>query len=80
MDILHIEQLLYYQRYLFSVLKLDERYNWQVSMAPNMHHSLFKISNLCVLTYTHNLNNTGHIWTSYILINCSTIGDIPCVI
>ena len=45
-----MEWLLYYRRCLFSVLELDERYDWWV-MEPNMHHSLFPISHLCVLTY-----------------------------
>ena len=49
MDILHIEWLLYYQRCLLSVLQLDARYNWWVT-APNMPHSLFPISHLCILT------------------------------
>ena len=49
MDNLHIDWLLCYQRYLFSVLELDVRYIWQV-MAPNVHCSVFPISNLCVLT------------------------------
>ena len=48
MDILHIELLLYYWRCPVSVLELDARYDWQV-MALNTHHSLFPISNLCVL-------------------------------
>ena len=49
MDVPHIKWLLYYRRYLFSVLDLDVRYNWQV-LAPKMHHSLFPISHLCILT------------------------------
>ena len=50
MDILHIEQLLYNRRCPLSVLEPDARYNWWV-MAPNMHHSPFLISYLCVLTH-----------------------------
>ena len=57
MNVLHIEQLLYYCRCLFSVLELDARYKWQV-MTPNTHHSLCKIIHLC--TYKHNLKTTGH--------------------
>ena len=49
MNILQIEWLLYYWRWLFSVLELDARYDWQV-MAPNTHRSVFPISHLCILT------------------------------
>ena len=49
MGVLHIEWLLHYRRGLFSVLEQDVRYNWWVR-APDMHHSLFRISHLCVLT------------------------------
>ena len=49
MDVLHIEQLLYHQRYLFSGLELHAIYNWKV-IAPNMRHNLFPIRHLCVLT------------------------------
>ena len=49
MDAQHVERLLYYWRCLFSVLKLDVRYDWRV-MAPNMHHKIFPIGHFCVLT------------------------------
>ena len=43
-----IERVLYYQSCLFSMLELNVRYRWPV-MAPNTHHSLFLISDLCAL-------------------------------
>ena len=43
MDVLHIEQLLYYPRYLLSSLELYVRYKRQV-MVPNMHRNHFAIS------------------------------------
>ena len=48
-DILPIEWLLYYLRYLFSGLELYARYNQKV-MDPNMHCNLFPIPHLCALT------------------------------
>ena len=65
--------------YFLCVLELDVRYYWQV-MTPNTHCSVFLISHLRVLTCTHNLKTTGHIWTFSISNNCSTIRDIPCVV
>ena len=55
-DILHIERVFYYQRWLFSVLELDVRYDCWV-MAPNMHCSVFLISHSCILTITTKLEN-----------------------
>ena len=49
MDILHIKQLPYCWRCLFSVSELDVSHNWWVK-APNLHHSHFLISHLWVLT------------------------------
>ena len=48
MDILHIEQLFYYQRCVLPGLELHARYDWWV-MAPNMDCSLFPVPHLCVL-------------------------------
>ena len=55
-DVLPIKQLLYYQRFLFSVIELYVRYD-QWLMAPNMHHNLFLIRHF-VCTYTHNSTRT----------------------
>ena len=49
MNILHIKQLPYYRRCLFSVLELHVRYSWQV-LIPNMHHNLLLICHLHALT------------------------------
>ena len=62
MDILHIKQLLYNQRFLFSVLELDARYNWWV-IAPSSHGSVFPISHLCILTHIT--------WKLQIIYGCS---------
>ena len=44
-------------------------------------HALWSLSDTpFVCTYTHNLKTTGHIWMFWILNDCSTIGDIPCVV
>ena len=70
LGLLHIEWLLCYWKCIFSVLKLDARYNWWV-MSPNTHGSLFPISHLS--TYTCNLKNTRHTygcsayWTTALL-------------
>ena len=50
MDVLHVEQQLYYQRCLFPVLELDVKNDWSV-MASNTHYSVFPLSYLCVLTH-----------------------------
>ena len=50
----HIDRLLYYRKFLFSVLELDVRYDWRV-MAPNTHCSLFTtrgINFLVKINYT----------------------------
>ena len=48
-DILPIEWLLYYWRYLLSQLELYARYDQQV-MDPNTHCNHFPILQMCVLT------------------------------
>ena len=56
-----------------SVLELDVRYDWQV-MVPNLHHSYFLISHLCVLTcitwklqVIYGLYGRSAYWTTAIL-------------
>ena len=49
MEVVHIEWLLYYWTCLFSVLKLDTRYDWQL-LTPNSHNRFFPIIHLCVVT------------------------------
>ena len=49
---LHSAWLFCHQRFLFSVLELGARYDWQI-MAPSTHCSVFSISTLCILN-THN--------------------------
>ena len=48
--VLHIKQLLYYQRYSFSGLELHLSYDWQVT-TPNTHHSLSDTP-FCVYLHT----------------------------
>ena len=48
-DVLPIERLLSYWRYLFSLLELYARYDWRV-MNPNTKRNHFSIHHLCVLT------------------------------
>ena len=83
MDIVHIEQLLYYRRFLFSVLELNARYDWRDRLQTRITVSFqYASRNGPVRTYTHNLKSTGHtnVWTLSILNDCSTITDIPCVV
>ena len=63
--VLPIEQLLYYQRYLFSGLELHVyvRYDWWV-MAPNMHCNSFQYNTLCILTLIT--------WKLQVIYECST--------
>ena len=52
MNVLHIKQLLYYQRYSFSGLELHASYD-QWATAVNTHHSLFSIHHFsCALSIT----------------------------
>ena len=48
MNILHVEQMLYYQRDDFSGLELYASHDWWV-MTQNMHHSHLPRCHLCVL-------------------------------
>ena len=73
-DVLPIEQLLYYQRYLFSRIELYVRYSHWV-MAPNTHRNFFPIRHF-VHTYTHSSKTTGYIWMFYKSNDYSTIGDV----
>ena len=78
-DILHIKQLLYYQRCLFSGLDLHAKHDWWV-MVPNTYHRLFPCNKPFVHTSTHNWKTTGCKWMFCISNNNSTIDDIPCVL
>ena len=71
-DILPTKQLLYYQRCLFSVLKLHAR--CFVSFGSSMHRGFFLIWHF-VCTYIHKSKITGCIRTFYISNNYSIIGD-----
>ena len=50
MDVVLIEQLIYYQKCLFSGLELHAIYNWRV-MAPNTHCSHFLMHHLLQVVY-----------------------------
>ena len=72
-NVLHIKQLLCYQRCSFSGLELHVSYNWQVT-APNMLCSPFSVCHF-VHTYTHNLKIRSRIWTFHIS-NDTLLSDI----
>ena len=77
-DILPIERLFYYRRYLFSSLELYVRYDRR-GMDPNPQRNHLAIRRF-VGTYTRNSKRIGCMRTLHISNDCSTIGDVyfPC--
>ena len=75
-DVIPIELLLYYRRYLFSWLELYVSYYLRV-MDQNTHCNHFLVRHF-VCTYTHNSKTTGRMRTfyMYILNDCSTTRDV----
>ena len=65
MDILHIEQLLYYLRLSLCSLELHESSKWR-AMTPDTHHSRFLIQH-CL--------HTANSYILYIALWCTTVHD-----
>ena len=59
MNVLHMQQILYYWRPSFSGLELHASYDWRV-MTPNTHHGLFPVSChfVCISSITRKLQVT----------------------
>ena len=75
MDVLHIEQLLYYQRHSLCGLELHEIFDWR-AMTPDIHRGNSLIQ--CCLTanpytYIHAIwYATAHDSKTHIAYNCTT--------
>ena len=65
LDVLHIQLMLYYRRCIFSVLELDSRYNWRVTL-QNTHCNLFPIGHF----YEYSVHRPTT-WKLRVVLECS---------
>ena len=73
MNVLHVKQMLYYQRGAFFGLELYATHDWRVMIQNEHHNNLLR--HHYVRTFGHNLQTIESILAFYIPNDLATIGD-----